>query len=154
MGFVRVPAMAKGKEQEEAGVWNFREVPRDAIVKAKIGAALEGLSVKAYIIKLGGDGEKGDSAEEQITAAVGFENGRRSNCCMQLWEYKFDSIFDGGPIEVSHGKPLDITRWLAEQERRLNDLGGGGWEVVSVLMTEPPYPPGTILLKRPTKERG
>jgi hypothetical protein len=27
-------------------------VPRGAIVKAKIGAALEGLSVKAYIIKL------------------------------------------------------------------------------------------------------
>jgi hypothetical protein len=51
-GFAKVPAMPKGKEQEEAGVWNFREVPRDAIVKAKIGAALEGLSVKAYIIKL------------------------------------------------------------------------------------------------------
>jgi hypothetical protein len=42
----------KDKEPEEPGVWNFREVPRDAIVKAKIGAALEGLSVKAYIIKL------------------------------------------------------------------------------------------------------
>ena len=27
-------------------------MPRDAIVKAKIGAALEGVSVKAYIIKL------------------------------------------------------------------------------------------------------
>lgn len=51
-GFARVPPMAKGKEQEEAGVWNFREVPRDAIVKAKIGAALEGLSVKAYLISL------------------------------------------------------------------------------------------------------
>lgn len=50
--FARVPAMSKSKEPEEAGVWNFREVPRDAIVKAKIGAALEGLSVKAYIIKL------------------------------------------------------------------------------------------------------
>lgn len=46
--------MAKQKdgEIEEPGVWNFREVPRDAIVKAKIGAALEGLSVKAFIIKL------------------------------------------------------------------------------------------------------
>jgi hypothetical protein len=33
-------------------VRNFREVPRDAIVKAKIGAALESLSVKAHIIKL------------------------------------------------------------------------------------------------------
>ena len=44
--------MPKGKDQEEAGVWNFREVPRDAIVKAKIGAALEGLSVKAYMIQL------------------------------------------------------------------------------------------------------
>ncbi len=44
--------MAKEKDHEEPGVWNFREVPRDAIVKAKIGAALEGLSVKAYIMKL------------------------------------------------------------------------------------------------------
>lgn len=42
----------RDKDLDEAGVWNFREVPRDAIVKAKIGAALEGLSVKAYIIKL------------------------------------------------------------------------------------------------------
>lgn len=50
--FVTVPPMPKGKEPEEPGVWNFREVPREAIVKAKIGAALEGLSVKAYIIKL------------------------------------------------------------------------------------------------------
>jgi len=52
--FATVPAMPKDKEPEETGVWNFREVPRDAIVKAKIGAALEGLSVKAYIIKLVG----------------------------------------------------------------------------------------------------
>lgn len=44
--------MGKLKDPEEAGVWNFREVPREAIVKAKIGAALEGLSVKAYIIQL------------------------------------------------------------------------------------------------------
>lgn len=42
----------KDKELPEAGIWNLRDVPRDAIVKAKIGAALEGLSVKAYIIKL------------------------------------------------------------------------------------------------------
>lgn len=42
----------KDGESEEAGVWNFRDVPRAAIVKAKIGAALEGLSVKAYIIRL------------------------------------------------------------------------------------------------------
>ena len=52
MPFATVPAMTKAKEQDEAGVWNFREVPREAIVKAKIGAALEGLSVKAFIIKL------------------------------------------------------------------------------------------------------
>ena len=51
-GSATVPAMPKGKDQEEPGVWNFREVPRDAIVKAKIGAALEGLSVKAYLISL------------------------------------------------------------------------------------------------------
>jgi hypothetical protein len=46
--------MAKNKEPDlpEAGAWNLRDVPRGAIVKAKIGAALEGLSVKAYIIRL------------------------------------------------------------------------------------------------------
>ena len=44
--------MPKDREPEEAGIWHFREVPRDVIVKAKIGAALEGLSVKAYIISL------------------------------------------------------------------------------------------------------
>ena len=38
--------MAKGKEQAEAGVWNFREVPRDIIVKAKIEAAVEGKSAQ------------------------------------------------------------------------------------------------------------
>lgn len=42
----------KDKELLEAGTWNLREVPREAIVKAKIGAAMEGLSVKSYIIKL------------------------------------------------------------------------------------------------------
>lgn len=73
---------------------------------------------------------------------------------MERWEYKFDNVFGGGPIEVSQVKTLDITRWLAEQEKRLNDLGCSGWEVVSVLATEPPYPPGTILLKRRTLERG
>lgn len=40
------------REEDEPGVWNFREVPREAIVKAKIGAALVGLSVKAYMIQL------------------------------------------------------------------------------------------------------
>ena len=44
--------MAKGKPQEEPGVWNFRDVPREAIVKAKIGAALQGQSVKGYLISL------------------------------------------------------------------------------------------------------
>lgn len=48
--------MAKDKEREkekdEAGVWNFREVPRDTIVKAKIGAALQGKSVKAFLMDL------------------------------------------------------------------------------------------------------
>lgn len=42
----------KDRELQEPGIWHFREIPRDAIVKAKIGAALEGLSVKAYVIKL------------------------------------------------------------------------------------------------------
>jgi len=50
--FATVPSMSKGKGHNEPGVWNFREVPREAIVKAKIGAALEGQSVKAYLISL------------------------------------------------------------------------------------------------------
>ncbi len=52
MSFATVPAMAKAKEQDEAGVWNFREVPRDVIVKAKIEAALENKSVKALLMDL------------------------------------------------------------------------------------------------------
>lgn len=44
--------MPKGKEQDEPGVWNFREVPRDIIVKAKIHAAVENKSVKALLIDL------------------------------------------------------------------------------------------------------
>jgi hypothetical protein len=50
--FARVPPMAKGKEQDEPGVWNFREVPRDIIVKAKIQAAVENKSVKALLMDL------------------------------------------------------------------------------------------------------
>lgn len=48
------PGMAKEKDrtEDESGVWNFREVPRDAIVKAKIGAALQGTSVKAFLVSL------------------------------------------------------------------------------------------------------
>ncbi|MBX3328356.1 hypothetical protein ACYX34_08590 [Nitrospira sp. CMX1] len=42
----------KVSEMEEAGVWNFREVPRDVIVKAKIEAALENKSVKALLMGL------------------------------------------------------------------------------------------------------
>ena len=45
-------AMPKSKETQELGVWNFREVPRDTIVKAKIGAALQGKSVKAFLMDL------------------------------------------------------------------------------------------------------
>jgi hypothetical protein len=55
-GNATVPAMPKDKDKEkepqEPGIWHFREIPREVIVKAKIGAALEGLSVKAYMIKL------------------------------------------------------------------------------------------------------
>lgn len=50
--FVTVPPMAKSKEPEEAGVWNFRDVPRDVIVKAKIEAAIENKSVKALLMDL------------------------------------------------------------------------------------------------------
>lgn len=52
MPSAKVLAMAKPKEQDEAGVWNFREVPRDVIVKAKIEAALESKSVKALLMGL------------------------------------------------------------------------------------------------------
>ena len=45
--------MAKARERDAgAGVWNFREVPRDVIVKAKIEAALQGKSVKSLLIEL------------------------------------------------------------------------------------------------------
>ena len=50
--FGRVCTMTRSKEALEVGVWNFREVPRDAIVKAKIGAALQGKSVKAFLLDL------------------------------------------------------------------------------------------------------
>lgn len=52
MAFARVPGMAKGEKTEEAGVWNFREVPRDLIVKAKIEAAVENKSVKTLLMDL------------------------------------------------------------------------------------------------------
>jgi hypothetical protein len=44
--------MTKDKERDEPGVWNFREVPRETIVKAKIEAALESKSVKALLMDL------------------------------------------------------------------------------------------------------
>jgi hypothetical protein len=44
--------MPKGKGRDEAGVWNFREVPRDVIVKAKIEAAVRGTSVKVLLMEL------------------------------------------------------------------------------------------------------
>jgi len=52
MSFATVPAMAKPKDKDETGVWNFREVSRDLIVKAKIEAALENKSVKALLMDL------------------------------------------------------------------------------------------------------
>ncbi len=44
--------MTKEKERDEPGVWNFREVPRELIVKAKIEAAVENKSVKALLMEL------------------------------------------------------------------------------------------------------
>ncbi len=52
MSFATVLAMAKPKDKDKTGVWNFREVPRDLIVKAKIEAALENKSVKALLMDL------------------------------------------------------------------------------------------------------
>ena len=48
----RVMAKARERGEPGAGVWNFREVPRDVIVKAKIEAALQGKSVKGLLIDL------------------------------------------------------------------------------------------------------
>lgn len=42
----------KDKEPEAFGVWNFRDVPRDVLVKAKIEAAIQGQSVKALLMDL------------------------------------------------------------------------------------------------------
>lgn len=47
-----VALMPKPKDQDEAGIWNFREVPRDIIVKAKIEAAVQNKSVKALLMDL------------------------------------------------------------------------------------------------------
>jgi hypothetical protein len=58
--------MSKGKEQEEARVWNFQEAPRDAIVKAKIGAALNGLSrptSSSWWRRIGWNGKEGAVTE-------------------------------------------------------------------------------------------
>ncbi len=44
--------MTKEKERDDSGVWNFRDVPRDTIVKAKIEAAVENKSVKALLMEL------------------------------------------------------------------------------------------------------
>lgn len=52
MPFGTVPRMSKAKDLGEAGVWNFREVPRDIIIKAKIEAAVENKSVKALLMDL------------------------------------------------------------------------------------------------------
>lgn len=43
--------MPKSKE-DEIGVWNFRDVPRKVIMKAKIEAAIQNESVKGLLIKL------------------------------------------------------------------------------------------------------
>lgn len=48
-------------------MWNFREVPREAIVKAKIGAALEGLHHQTGRSALAGAGEEGVAAEREVT---------------------------------------------------------------------------------------
>jgi len=48
----RVMAKARERGEPGAGVWNFREVPRDVIVKAKIEAALQGKSVKGLLMDL------------------------------------------------------------------------------------------------------
>jgi hypothetical protein len=53
MGFLlQCAPMPKPKPHDESGVWNFRDVPRDVIVKAKIEAALQSTSVKALLIEL------------------------------------------------------------------------------------------------------
>jgi hypothetical protein len=65
----------KEKYPQEPGIWHFREIPREVIVKAKIGAALHTLSVKAYIVKLVGadwqeNGEVGFAAEGEMSRPI------------------------------------------------------------------------------------
>lgn len=50
--YISKAAMSKQKKIDEVGVWNFRDVPREVIVKAKIEAALEGKSVKSLLMEL------------------------------------------------------------------------------------------------------
>jgi hypothetical protein len=42
----------RDKQPESVGVWNFRDVPRDILVKAKIEAAIQGQSVKTLLMGL------------------------------------------------------------------------------------------------------
>lgn len=51
---LQCPGIVKEKDRtkDELGVWNFREVPRDTIVRAKIDAALQSTSVKAFLMNL------------------------------------------------------------------------------------------------------
>lgn len=42
----------KSHESADSGTWNFREVPREALRKAKIAAALKDISVKELFLEL------------------------------------------------------------------------------------------------------
>ncbi len=71
---------------------------------------------------------------------------------MKQWEYQFANMYDHGPLEVGPGQPIDRNRWLTEQLKLLNDLGGAGWEVVAFMGH--PHSEGTILLKREKTIKG
>jgi len=57
------------------------------------------------------------------------------------WKYRIEEIVFGQPIE--------------NLERQLNDLGGGGWEVVAAFPSPTPDAHGRVfvILKQPTKSK-
>ena len=75
---------------------------------------------------------------------------------MRQWEYIFKDIYEI-PREFSQERMPSRDTWLEDQLKALNDMGGAGWEFVT-LMSSPNdktiYPPGTALFRREKQSRG
>jgi len=74
--------------------------------------------------------------EEKNRAAARVVRGKRMK-----WKYRIEEIMFGQPIENLEGQ--------------LNDLGGGGWEVVAAFPSPTPDAHGRVfvILKQPTKSK-